>query len=207
MSVQSFTSCHQKASPVSPYLVCTCKTLMLVFTSAEVLTSPWRCCMQLSRDYSTLAPKEVENTPHSVITEWSDCQTEGMVCSVTAQTRGTHTSTRVDLLLYRKTRLSEGCTENTKTPPALQLNCKFRVRIWFSSLPVSCAGSDRTEMCSLEESSILWTQANKVVWERHTRKQCLLLGHLWLCPKDGKMYIPRLSLCLTLPWMLCTWYD
>lgn len=115
----------------------------------------------------------------------SDCQTEGMMCSVTAQTRGTQAPPRVDLPLYRKTWLGEGCTENTDTSSALQLIASS-VRIWFPLVPVfTCCLRQNTEMCSLEESSMLWTQENKVVWERHTRRQCLLLGHLWLCPNKG----------------------
>lgn len=119
------------------------------------------------------------------------------MCSVTAQIRGIQGTPRVGLLLYRKTQLCEGCTENTKTSSGLQLNCKF---------------SQDLDLFIASHHKLAQAEQRYAVWKNPAHsghKQIKLPGRGTpegsVCSwdifgsaqrKDGKMYTPQLSLCL-----------
>lgn len=197
-----FHQLHPKASSVSPYLACTCKTSMLSSCQLRYL--------QLHGDVAA-AQQRLEDPDSQRGRNRALLLTVLPQSEVTAKQKGWCVQLQHIHVAHRHSR---GQTSPLEENPAgwrmywkhqkfLCTTAQLQVQSGFDSLycQSSHTGSGRTGMCSLEESSRLWTRANKVVWERPTRKQCLPLGHLWLCPtKDGNT--PWLSLCLTLPWML-----
>lgn len=102
----------------------------------------------------------------------------------------------------------KGCTENTKTSSALQLNCKFSqdLVLLIASLHMLAQAEQRCAVwknpaCSghtqIRLSGRGTPEGRVCSWDISGSAQT----------KNGKMYTPLLSLCLTLPWMLCTWYN
>lgn len=132
--LQSFTSCHQKANPVSPHFVCTCKTLMLSSCQLKYLQLHGDVACSSAETIGPWLPKSIPD--HRVITEWSDCQTEGMVCSVTAETSGTQALAQGQTFSFTG---NLSWVKDVLKTPRLPLHYSLiasSVRIWFSLLPV-----------------------------------------------------------------------